>query len=163
MSIGKKGNYGLNDQAKGDIDAILEKFKGVQGWLIPVLQEVQGLFNYLPKEAVEYIAEKTGTPASSIYGVVTFYSQFHLNPRGRHVIRVCQGTACHVRGGKKILEQVESELGIKAGETTEDGRFTIETIACLGACGLAPVMQIDADTHGRMIPAKVAAILDSYK
>ena len=102
--------------------------------MIPILQEVQALYNYLPKDALEYIAASTGTPIAQIYGVVTFYSQFHLNPRGRNIIRVCQGTACHVRGGKVILQTIEKELGIKAGHTTEDLRFTLETVACIGAC-----------------------------
>lgn len=145
------------------IDAILTKYAGQRGTLIPILQEVQGLYNYLPKDALEYVAEQTGTPIANIYGVVTFYSQFHLNPRGRNIIRVCQGTACHVRGGKHILEAVEKELGIKAGHTTDDLRFTLETIACVGACGLAPVMQVNGDTHGRMTVDDVPTVLARYK
>lgn len=145
------------------IDAILAKYKDVKGPLIPILQEVQSLYNYLPKDVLEYIAKQTGTPIADIYGVVTFYSLFHLNPRGRNIIRVCQGTACHVRGGKTILQALEKQLGIKAGHTTEDLRFTLETVACIGACGLAPVMQINEDTHGRLTTDKLAAILDRYK
>ncbi|WP_293729077.1 NADH-quinone oxidoreductase subunit NuoE [uncultured Phascolarctobacterium sp.] len=145
------------------IDAILAKYKDVKGPLIPILQEVQSLYNYLPKDVLEYIAKHTGTPIADIYGVVTFYSLFHLNPRGRNIIRVCQGTACHVRGGKTILQALEKQLGIKAGHTTEDLRFTLETVACIGACGLAPVMQINEDTHGRLTTDKLAAILDRYK
>ncbi|MGB4232287.1 MAG: NAD(P)H-dependent oxidoreductase subunit E, partial [bacterium] len=102
-------------------------------------------------------------PLSQIYGVATFYAQFHLKPRGRHVIRVCQGTACHVRGSAKILERVEQELGIKKGETTEDLRFTIEPVACLGACGLAPVMMVDDNTHGRLKPDMIPDILAQYE
>ena len=127
------------------------------------IEEVQALYNYLPKDALEYIAASTGTPIAQIYGVVTFYSQFHLNPRGRNIIRVCQGTACHVRGGKVILQTIEKELGIKAGHTTEDLRFTLETVACIGACGLAPVMQVNEDTHGRLTPDKLSAILAKYQ
>lgn len=145
------------------IDAILEKYKDVNGPLIPILQEVQNLYNYLPKDVLEYIAKATGTPISEIYGVVTFYSLFHLHPRGRNIVRVCQGTACHVRGGKTILQALEKQLGIKAGHTTEDLRYTLETVACIGACGLAPVMQINDDTHGRLTPDKLPAILDRYK
>lgn len=145
------------------IDEILSKYEGKKGMLIPILQEVQDMYNYLPKDALEYVAEKTGTPIADIYGVVTFYSLFHLNPRGRNVIRVCQGTACHVRGGKAILEAVEDYLGIKAGHTTDDLRFTVETIACIGACGLAPVIQINDETHGRLTPADIPAILEHYK
>lgn len=145
------------------VDEILAKYAKDKGTLIPIMQEVQNLYNYLPKAVLEYISQKTEIPLSEIYGVVTFYSLFHLNPRGKYIIRCCQGTACHVRGGAGILDALEAQLGIKAGETTADGRFTLETVACLGACGLAPVMQIDEDTHGRMTPAKVPAVLTEYK
>ena len=145
-----------------ELDAILAKYAGKQGVLIPVMQDVQNLYNYLPKAALEYVSEKLGIPLAEIYGVVTFYSLFHLNPRGKYIIRCCQGTACHVRGGASILNALEAQLGIKPGETTTDGRFTLETVACLGACGLAPVMQIDEDTHGRMTPEKVAKVLAEY-
>ena len=145
------------------IDEILDSYAGEQGALIPILQHTQSLFNYLPKPALLYIADKTDIPISTIYGVVTFYSQFHLQPRGRNIICVCQGTACHVRGGKIILNAVEKELGIKAGHTTEDLRFTLETIACLGACGLAPVMKVNDDTHGRMTEEEIAKVLAQYE
>ncbi|MBQ0067809.1 MAG: NADH-quinone oxidoreductase subunit NuoE [Phascolarctobacterium sp.] len=145
------------------VDGILAKYAKDKGTLIPIMQEVQNLYNYLPKAVLEYISQKTEIPLSEIYGVATFYSLFHLNPRGKYIIRCCQGTACHVRGGAGILDALEAQLGIKAGETTADGRFTLETVACLGACGLAPVMQIDEDTHGRMTPAKVPAVLTEYK
>ena len=146
-----------------DLDKILQEFDGQKGTLIPILQKVQNLYNFLPREALEYIAKKSGTPIAEIYGVATFYSLFHLSLRGRHIIRCCQGTACHVRGGANILQALEKQLGIKAGETTPDEKFTLETVACLGACGLAPVMQVDDDTHGRMTPEKVADILATYK
>lgn len=158
-----KCSCGSENKAKKQIDEILAEWEGKKGGLIPILQGVQKIYNYLPKEALEYVAQETATPISTIYGVVTFYSQFHLNPRGRNIIRVCQGTACHVRGGKLILEEVEKELGVKAGHTTEDLRFTIETVACIGACGLAPVMQVNDDTHGRLTPEKIPAILSEYK
>lgn len=145
------------------VDEILAKYAKDKGTLIPIMQEVENLYNYLPKAVLEYISQKTEIPLSEIYGVATFYSLFHLNPRGKYIIRCCQGTACHVRGGAGILDALEAQLGIKAGETTADGRFTLETVACLGACGLAPVMQIDEDTHGRMTPAKVPAVLTEYK
>lgn len=154
---------GGENPEKIQVDAILAKYEGQKGSLIPILQEVQGLYNYLPKDVLEYVAVKTGVPISEIYGVVTFYSMFHLNPRGRNIIRVCQGTACHVRGGKLILQALEKELGIKAGHTTEDLRYTLETVACIGACGLAPVMQINDDTHGRLTPDKLPAILKRYQ
>lgn len=154
---------GGENPEKVQVDAILAKYEGKKGSLIPILQEVQSLYNYLPKDVLEYVAEKTGVPISEVYGVVTFYSLFHLNPRGRNIIRVCQGTACHVRGGKLILQALEKELGIKAGHTTEDLRYTLETVACIGACGLAPVMQINDDTHGRLTPDKLPAILKRYQ
>jgi len=163
MNMETKCCCGGENKEQVRIDEILAKYEGTKGFLIPVLQEVQHLYNYLPKTALEYVAHETKTPISYIYGVVTFYSQFHLNPRGRNIIRVCQGTACHVRGGKLILEEVEKELGVKAGHTTEDSRFTVETVACIGACGLAPVMQINEDTHGRLTPEKIALILAKYK
>lgn len=163
MTMENKCCCGGENKEKARIDEILAKYKGQKGSLIPILQEVQGLYNYLPKEALEYVAEETNNPISQIYGVVTFYSQFHLNPRGRNIIRVCQGTACHVRGGKLILQEVEKELGVKAGHTTPDLRFTLETVACIGACGLAPVMQVNEDTHGRLTTEKVAAILAKYE
>lgn len=163
MSLESQCCCGGENKEKIKIDEILTKFAGQKGALIPILQEVQALYNYLPKDVLEYIASQTKTPISQIYGVVTFYSQFHLNPRGRNIIRVCQGTACHVRGGKAILQAVEKQLGIKAGHTTEDLRFTLETVACIGACGLAPVMQINEDTHGRLTTEKLPAILSKYQ
>lgn len=154
---------GSESPEKIQVDAILAKYEGKKGTLIPILQEVQSLYNYLPKDVLEYVAEQTKIPISEIYGVVTFYSLFHLNPRGRNIVRVCQGTACHVRGGKLILQALEKELGVKAGHTTDDLRFTLETVACIGACGLAPVMQINDDTHGRLTPDKLPAILQRYE
>lgn len=151
------------NQEYAHIDTILKKYADVRGALIPVLQEVQALYNYLPEDALEYVADRMQTPIAEIYGVVTFYSQFHLNPRGRNIIRVCQGTACHVRGGKTILQALEKQLGVKAGHTTADLRFTLETVACIGACGLAPVMQVNDDTHGRLTTDRLAAILARYE
>ena len=151
-----------NTAAMPELDVILAKFDGVKGALIPILQEAQHAYGYLPKNVLEYVAQKTGTPISQIYGVVTFYAQFHLNPRGKNIIRVCQGTACHVRGGKKILETIEGQLGIKAGGTTPDLKFTLETVACIGACGLAPVLMVNDDTHGRLTPEATIAVLNKY-
>lgn len=144
------------------VDEILERFKGAKGALIPVLQEAQHAYGFLPKDVISRIAETLKIPVSQVYGVVTFYSQFHLNPRGRNIIRVCQGTACHVRGAKAVLKAIEDELHISAGHTTPDERFTIETVACLGACGLAPVLMINDDTHGRLTAETVCKLLDRY-
>ena len=142
---------------------ILSEYKdNPKGALIPVLQKAQGVYGYLPKPVLETIARELRLTTAEVFGVVTFYAQFHLNPRGKHIIRVCQGTACHVRGGAKIHEAVSEHLKVKPGETTRDLEFTLETVACLGACGLAPVMMVDDNTHGRLNPLDIPGILDSY-
>ena len=142
---------------------ILSEYKdNPKGALIPVLQKAQGVYGYLPKPVLETIARELRLTTAEVFGVVTFYAQFHLNPRGKHIIRVCQGTACHVRGGAKILEAGSEHLKVKPGETTRDLEFTLETVACLGACGLAPVMMVDDNTHGRLNPLDIPGILDSY-
>ncbi len=151
------------EQKKERVDEILTAHAGQDGALIAVLQDVQGLFNYLPRPVLSYIAERLNVPIADVYGVVTFYSQFHLNPRGRNIICCCQGTACHVRGGKHILAELEKQLNIKAGNTTDDRRFTLETIACLGACGMSPVMQINGDTYGRLTSDDIPKILSRYE
>jgi NADH-quinone oxidoreductase E subunit len=145
-----------------ELDEILHKYEGVKGALIPVLQETQHAYGYLSREAIRHISDKMDIPASQIYGVVTFYSQFHLNPRGKNIIRVCQGTACHVRGAKAILTALEDILKVAPGGTTADLKYTLETVACIGACGLAPVMMINDDTHGRLTPEAVTQILAKY-
>lgn len=145
------------------LDEILGKYLGMKGALIPALQEAQNAYGYLSREVIERIAEKMAIPVSQIYGVVTFYSQFHLNPRGRNIIRVCQGTACHVRGAKAVLQAIENQLKIAAGATTPDLKFTLETVACIGACGLAPVLMVNDDTHGRLTPDAIPGILAKYE
>ena len=133
-----------------------------KGALIPVLQQAQDVYGYLPQEVLETIASELRIPVAEVFGVVTFYAQFHLNPRGKNIVRVCQGTACHVRGGAGILDAVSHHLDNKPGETTKDLNFTLETVACLGACGLAPVMMVNDNTHGRLTPDDIPGILDSY-
>lgn len=128
--------------------------------LITVLQRVQGHYGYLPEPVVDEIARRVGVPPSRIYGVITFYAQFSTVPSGRHKICVCQGTACHVRGGHGVLRAAESELGIKAGTTSDDLEHTLKTVACLGACSLAPVMTVDSQYFGKLTGAKVAAALE---
>lgn len=145
------------------LDEILARYKEAKGALIPVLQEAQHAYGYLSKEVVVHIADTLNIPVSQVYGVITFYSQFHMNPRGRNIVRVCQGTACHVRGGKAILKALEDNLKITAGATTPDLKFTLETVACIGACGLAPVLMVNDDTHGRLTPDSVAGILAKYE
>ena len=154
---------GLVDPKQIQLDEVIEKYKQENGPLIPVLQKAQELYGYLPDHVLQHISKKLRIPLARIYGVVTFYAQFRLTPSGRNVINVCMGTACHVRGGAKVLETIEKELKIKDGETTEDGRFTLEIVACIGACGLAPVISINNNVHGRLVPEKVAGILAEYE
>jgi len=150
-------------QKEKDLDALIEQWSGVQGALIPLLQGAQAIYGYLPKEILLKIAKAQKLPSSRIFGVATFYAQFHLNPRGRNIIRVCLGTACHVRGGATIFEGVKKELGINDGETSPDLRYTLETVACLGCCGLSPVIIANDDTYGSMTPEKLPDILNSYQ
>lgn len=147
----------------GKLQVVLDKYKDAKGAIIPILQEAQDAYGYLSREVLYEIATQTKVPISQIYGVVTFYSQFHLNPRGKNIIRVCQGTACHVRGAKSILMRLEESLGIKPGGTTPDLQFTLETVACIGACGLAPVLMVNDDTHGRLTVEAVDGIIDRYR
>ena len=144
------------------IEPILQRFGKEKGALIPVLQEVQALYGYLPKEALVRVSEVMKTPLSRIYGVVTFYAQFYLTPRGRHTVRVCRGTACHVRGGRSVLNVVKDSLGIDDGETTKNLQFSLETVACLGTCFLAPVMMVDRSYYGKLMPERVPSILERF-
>ncbi len=144
------------------IDTILEKYHGQDGALIPVLQEAQDVYGYLPEDVLNCISRALKVSMSRIYGVVTFYSQFNLTPRGRHTVRVCRGTACHVRGGKSVRKAVQQFLGIRENETTEDLNFTFETVACLGACALAPVLLVNKNYYGKLTPGKVEQILKRY-
>jgi NADH-quinone oxidoreductase subunit E len=144
------------------IDTILEKYHGQDGALIPVLQEAQDVYGYLPEDVLNCISRTLKVSMSRIYGVVTFYSQFNLTPRGRHTVRVCRGTACHVRGGKSVRKAVQQFLGIRENETTEDLNFTFETVACLGACALAPVLLVNKNYYGKLTPAKVEQVLKRY-
>lgn len=145
------------------LNEVLEPFRGKKGVTIAVLQKVQGELGYLPREAIEEIGRALRISPSEIYGVITFYAQFRTTPRGRHVVRVCRGTACHVRGGAAVLDQVKRELGIEENESTPDLEYTLETVACIGACALAPAMVIDEDTFGQMTPGKVTDIFTARK
>jgi len=127
--------------------------------LIPLLQELQAAYGYLPVEVLRRVSEQTGIPLSRIYGVVTFYAQFYLKPHGKHTVTVCRGTSCHVRGGKKVHQAITSLLGVDDGETTEDMQFSFETVACLGACALSPVMVVDGNYHGKLNPRRAEHIL----
>ena len=149
----------IKAEVKEKMTDIFSRFDGNKGDLIPILQETQAQFRYLPEDTMYEISRFLRVPESTIYGVITFYSQFKLKPLGKRIAKVCRGTACHVRGGAKILEETEKRLGIKAGETTEDLEWTLETIACFGSCALAPVLVIDDAVYGRMTASRVKDIL----
>lgn len=141
------------------VDEVLASYSHEKANLIPILQQVQSVLGYLPEEALKRIAWYAGTPESNVFGVATFYAQFKLTPQGKKIIRICCGTACHVRGSDKVLDEMEKQLGVKAGETTTDMEYTLETIACIGACALAPTMTIDNETYGKMTPKRAAEVL----
>ena len=141
------------------LGAILSRYDGTSAELVPILQQVQGEFGYLPEQEMLDISRFTGVPESKVYGVASFYAQFRFTPIGRNRIMVCRGTACHVRGAQRILEEIEKQLDIKEGETTPDGEYTLETVACLGCCALAPCMMINEDVHGRLTRRDVARVL----
>jgi len=142
---------------------ITKEFKVMKGALIPVLHEVQKLFGYLPEAALQVVSEELNIPMSEIYGVSTFYSQFTLNPKGEHIIKVCLGTACYVKGAQDILDRFANVLEVEVGKTTSDGKFTLEAARCLGGCGLAPVLMVDDKVYGRLIPDDVIRIIQEYK
>jgi NADH:ubiquinone oxidoreductase subunit E len=145
------------------LDKMVEEFGDKAGTLIPILQRAQDIYGYLPPEVLKRISEKTEIPLSQIYGVVTFYAQFYLTRRGKCIIKQCDGTACHVRGAGKIVDAIEKELGVKAGETTPDYKFTFEVVYCLGSCGLSPVATIDDKVVGRLVPEKMTQLLREQK
>lgn len=154
----------IPDMRYAALDEMLVKYQGSTGKIIPVLQETQGIFGYIPEEAIKTIAAALKVPSSEIYGVATFYGLFHLQARGRNIIRVCTGTACHVQGSGKILEAIKKSLDLPAGMmTTDDLLFTVEPVACLGACGMAPVIMVNEDAYGRITPDEVPEILAHYK
>lgn len=153
---------GAKDERFVKLDEIIAKYKGKSGALIPVLHQAQQVFGYLPEEVQIYVAEGLNVPISEVSGVVTFYSLFSTEPKGEHTIGVCMGTACYVRGAAQVLERLQEELGIKPGETSKDGKFTLTITRCIGACGLAPVITIDTDIYGRLEPNKIPDILKKY-
>ena len=144
-------------------DIIENQFGNNKENLIMILQAIQREYNYLPRPALNYLSTKIGIPFSRIYGVATFYATFSLEPRGRNIISICTGTACHVRGAERIREQISGTIDIKNGQTTSDGRFTLETVRCIGCCSLGPVVKINEDMHGRMSTDEVEKVLDQYK
>jgi len=144
------------------IDKIINKYSDEQGVLIQLLLDVQRELNWIPKEAIMRINQRLKIPVSEIYRVASFYTALSLKPRGKHLVRVCAGTACYVRGGPRILDSVERSLSIKPGETTGDNRFSLETVNCLGCCALGPVVEIDGQYHGKLSPANIGPLLSKY-
>jgi len=147
----------------GLIQPLIEKYKNKKGNLIPLLQGTQQIYGYIPKSAFYKISEETGLNISDMYGVATFYAQFRLKPVGKHIIKVCHGTACHVQNANSITEALQESLGVKDGDTTEDRLFTLESVACLGCCSLAPVMMIDEETYGKLTGKEAVNIIKNIK
>ena len=148
------------DQEK--IDQIIDKYAGEEGVLIQLLLDVQRELNWVPKEVVQRISERLHVPLSQIYRVASFYKSMSLKPRGKHLVNVCLGTACQVRGGPRLMDRVREVLGINPGETTQDMKFTLERVNCLGCCALGPVIVVDGEYHGKIMPAKAEEIIKSY-
>jgi len=157
------GQTATEETLLAQLDDVLAEYAGVPGALIPVLQITQAMFGYLPEVALRKISTALGKPYSEVAGVVSFYSFFTTVPRGKHLVRVCLGTACYVRGGKDVLAALKHALGIEVGETTGDRMFSLDVGRCFGACGLAPVIMIDDNVHQRVRPARLARILDAYR
>ncbi len=142
---------------------VIEQNRDVKGCLMPIMQEAQNIYGYLPVEVQKIIADKLGISIEEVYGVSTFYSMFNLSPKGKYQISVCLGTACYVKGAQDVLDKICAELGIGPGECTPDGKFSIEACRCIGACGLAPVMMINEDVYGRLVPDDIPEIIEKYK
>ena len=163
MNGEKKRNPHLTPEVMIKVDELIDHYRNRQVNLIPVLEQCQDIVGYLPVELQEYIGRGLNIPGSTVYGVATFYSYFSMVPKGRHVIKVCMGTACYVRGIGEVLNRIKSLYNLEVGATTEDMRFSLEAVRCLGACGLAPVMVIDSDTHGGVSPDQISEILSRYE
>ena len=146
-----------------NVEAIINKYGGNHDSVISILQDVQAEYHYLPETALRLVAKHLELPLIQVYGVATFFKAFSLKPRGEHLVRVCVGTACHVRGAQSVLDEVKRQLGIGEGETTEDMMFTLETVNCLGACALGPIMVVDGEYYGEMSPKKAKTIINGYK
>ncbi len=144
------------------LDPVLKKYQSQEDALITMLQESQKVYGYLPEEVLTYLSRHTWIPMSRIYAVVTFYANFYLTPRGKNTVRVCRGTACHIQGSRSILKTIAETLGISDGETTKDLQFSLETVACLGTCFLAPVMMVNRSYYGKLNPQKTRTIIESY-
>ena len=147
---------------KQKVVAILDKYRRDRGLLVSILQDVQSEFYYLPRDIIELVSQEMAAPMSQVYGVATFFKAFSLQPRGRHLINVCLGTACHVRGANRIMDKLQRDLDIMPGETTKDSRFTLESVNCVGACALGPMVIVDGKYHGQMNTDKVASVVKDY-
>ncbi|MBC7344491.1 MAG: NAD(P)H-dependent oxidoreductase subunit E [Clostridia bacterium] len=145
------------------IDGIIEQHRGQPSYLLEVLHQAQELLGYLPKEVQVKIADGLNVPVADVYSVISFYTRYTTKPQGKYKVCVCKGTACYVKGSPAVLERLEKELGIKAGDTTDDGKFSLEVVRCLGACGLSPVMMVNEEAHGLLKPEKAVAILKQYE
>ncbi|MFQ5867363.1 MAG: NADH-quinone oxidoreductase subunit NuoE [bacterium] len=159
----KEDEIKFEKEDKEKINRILSENKPKIESLVPILQDINIEYRYLPENMLKFVASKLNVPLSQVYNIATFYNAFSLIPRGKYIISVCLGTACHVRGGQKILERLERDLGIKSGETTADLNFSLEAVRCLGCCGLAPVVTVNEDLYGRMNQAKIPKIIEKYK
>jgi NADH-quinone oxidoreductase subunit E len=146
-----------------EIDTIVERYEGKESAILAILQDIQAKEKYLPREALEHLGQRLHIPLNKIYRIATFYRAFSLTPRGRHEIHVCLGTACHVRGAQRLVDQVSMELGIKAGQTTKDRNFTLGTVNCLGVCASGPILAIDGEYFGNMSPIKVEGVLKKFR
>lgn len=151
------------DEKSKKLQEVIEKYKDTDGALIPILHEAQDIYGYLPLSVQKKIAEGINVPLSEVYGVVTFYAQFSLNPKGKFKISACMGTACYVKGANLVLNKLQEKLGIGVGECTKDGKFSLDACRCIGACGLAPVIMINDDVYGRLTPNDVDDILKKYE
>lgn len=154
--------HGTKEQEEKLI-AVINAHKGIKGSMMPILQQAQEIYGYLPLEVQKIIARETGASVEEIFGIVTFYSQFKLNPNGKYAIAVCLGTACYVKGAQDLLDAIEAEIGVKAGDTSPDGKYSVEATRCIGACGLAPVLTVNGEVYGRLTKKDIPGILAKYK
>jgi NADH-quinone oxidoreductase subunit E len=161
--LGHPDHPDITPQMWEQIDGIISDHQSVSGAIIAVLRECQNVVGYLPKELIDYIAQGLNLPSSDVFGVASFYSLFSMSPKGRHTIRLCLGTACYVKGIKEVVSRIENQYNVKEGGTTDDRRFSLEGVRCLGACGLAPVMVVNQDTHGAVTSDKIIDILEQYE
>ena len=151
------------EEQKQQLLKVINDLRDTSGCLMPIMQAAQDIYGYLPYEVQKIISDELGIPVEKVYGVATFYAQFNLNPKGENTVSVCLGTACYVKGSGLVFEEIEKQLGIGDGECTSDGKFSLDTCRCVGACGLAPVMLVNEDVYGKVTPDQVKGILDKYK